>query len=182
MNRFREAAIVLVAALVIGGVIGWLLSGGSGSDGTPSATTSVASSPSTGVSTPPSTPASRASGAESSQTAPSVVTSSGSLSGSAIPAGPSDIVSVGAVTVTVNPPSAKAYAPIEVSGTVEGATPGTTLEFARKSGATLATTQVGRAGAYRLTVKLGRSGTFVVRAVDGTTVLAASAPFDLTIV
>jgi hypothetical protein len=70
---------------------------------------------------------------------------------------------------------------MEVTGTAEGATPGTTLEFARKDGATLATTQVGRAGSYRLTVKLGRSGTFVVRAVDGTTVLATSEPFQLTI-
>ena len=90
-------------------------------------------------------------------------------------------MSAGAITVTVKPPTANAYAPMEVSGTVEGATPGTTLEFARKSGATLATTQVGQAGSYRLTVKLGRSGTFVVRTVDGPTVLASSAPFVLTI-
>jgi hypothetical protein len=68
-----------------------------------------------------------------------------------------------------------------VNGTVEGATPGTTLEFAPQGKAALATTQVGRAGAYHLTVKLGHSGTFVIRAVDGSTVLAVSSPFSLTI-
>jgi hypothetical protein len=83
--------------------------------------------------------------------------------------------------VTADPPIASRYQAIEISGTVEGATAGTTLEFARKDGDTLATTQVGRAGAYRLTVKLGRSGTFVVRAVDGDAVLAASTPFTLTV-
>jgi hypothetical protein len=182
MSRAREAAVVLLVALVLGGVIGWLLSGGSGSNGTSSTASSVTPSASVSPSPSPSRPpSSAAGGVESSQPAPTVISSSDSLSGQPVPSGPSDVVSVGAVTVTVNPPTAKAYAPIEVSGTVEGTTPGTTLEFARKSGATLATTQVGRAGAYRLTVKLGRSGTFVVRAVDGTTVLASSAPFDLTI-
>jgi len=180
MSRAREAAVVLVAALVVGGVIGWLLSSGSGSDGTTSTGTSASVTPTISASSPLSSPPSSAAAA-SSEPAPSVITSSGSLSAPPASFGPSDVVSVGAVTVTVNPPTAKAYAPIEVSGTVEGVTPGTTLEFARKSGATLATTQVGRAGSYRLTVKLGRSGTFVVRAVDGTTVLASSAPFDLTI-
>ncbi len=182
MSRARQAAVALAVALVLGGVIGWLLSGGSDSNGTSStaASTSTAASPTVSVSStrsslPSATPA------ESSQPAPSVITSSDSLSAPPASSGPSDVVSVGAVTVTVNPPTAKAYEPIEVSGTVEGATPGTTLEFARKSGATLANTQVGQAGSYRLTVKLGRSGTFVVRAVDGTTVLASSAPFELTI-
>jgi hypothetical protein len=181
MSRAREAAVFLVAALILGGIIGWLLSGGSGSNGTASTSTSVSPSSSGSASATPTHPPSSTGGAESSQPAPSVITSSDSLSGRAVSAGPSDVVSVGAVTVTVNPPTAKAYAPIEVSGTVEGATPGTTLEFVRKSGQTLATTQVGKAGGYHLTVKLGRSGTFVVQTVDGTTVLATSAPFDLTI-
>jgi hypothetical protein len=176
--------VALTAAVVLGGTIGWLLRGGSsnGADGT--ATTSVGAS----VSAEGPSVASTASAP-----APTVDASAQTGSrGSAGPAGPSGsavlgspgtsvVVTAGAVTVTATPSTAGKFEPIEVSGSATGVTPGTTLEFIRQGGDTLATTQVGKAGAYRLTVKLGRSGTFVVQAVDGPSVLASSAPFTLTV-
>lgn len=166
----------LAAAAVLGGTIGWLLTGGSGSSGPQ---TSVSSA---GVASSSSSAQSSGSASSVPPGASSAATHSAVVSSSTGPVvSKSAIVSAGAVTVTAVPPTARPYQAIEISGTVEGATPGTTLEFARKDGATLATTQVGRAGAYRLTVKLGRSGTFVVRAVDGATVLATSTPFALTV-
>jgi hypothetical protein len=179
VNRAGEAGVALAVAVVLGGTIGWLLASGNGSAGpsanalNPSAASSAApaSGPTGSVASPSSSHGS---------TSPARPTAASSGASVSVP-GDSEVVSSGAVTVTADPPTAKRYQSIEISGTVEGATAGTTLEFARKDGDTLATTQVGRAGAYRLAVKLGRSGTFVVRAVDGTSVLATSDPFSLTV-
>ena len=146
----------LTAAIVVGGTIGWLLRGGSSNGAEPSATTSVGSSVSAeGASVEPS--------ASSPSPTTEVSTPIDSV-GSAGPSAPlisgspgtSVVVTAGAVTVTATPSSAGKFEPIEISGSATGVTPGTTLEFTRQGGDTLATTQVGRAGAYRLTVKLGR--------------------------
>ena len=171
----------LTAAVVLGGTIGWLLRGGSSNGGGPSASTSVGSSVSADVPSVASSASSPSPTAEVSTPSDSVASTS--PSGSLISGSPgtSVVVTAGAVTVAATPSSAGKFEPIEISGSATGVTPGTTLEFTRQGGDTLATTQVGKAGAYRLTVKLGRSGTFVVQAVDGPTVLASSAPFTLTV-
>jgi hypothetical protein len=180
MSRGRQALVALVVAAVVGGTIGWLFSGGNGSSGAQSPPSSGVAT-STSVGSPSTTPPSAQTSASSSDVSTSTDSGLGSPSSSSPETATSDLISAGAVTVTASPSTAKAYQAIEVSGTVEGAPPGTTLQFVRKGGAALATTQVGRAGAYRLTVKIGRSGTFVVQTVDGATVLATSAPFALTV-
>jgi hypothetical protein len=186
VNRAGEAAVALTAAVVLGGTIGWLLRGGSSDGVDTSTTTSVGASVSAeepSVATSASAPASSAEASTPSRSAASGGPSSASSIGPSIVGSPgaSVVVTAGAVTVTATPSSAGKFEPIQVYGSVAGVTPGTTLEFIRQGGDTLATTQVGKAGAYRLTVKLGRSGTFVVQAVDGPTVLASSAPFVLTV-
>ncbi|HTY71009.1 MAG TPA: hypothetical protein VMI11_01125 [Actinomycetes bacterium] len=164
MNRAGEAAVALTAALVLGGAIGWLLSGGQSGGGSaaPSGPVSVAPSASPVASS-------------------AVAGSPTQRPGSPVASAGGQLVSTGAITVTATPPSAGRFAPIVISGVATGVAPGTTLTVSRQGAGPLATTQVGRAGAYRLTLELGRSGVFVIQAVDGSTVLATSAPFSLTI-
>ena len=180
MSRWLQVVVAVVAAAAVGTFLGWLVGGGS-DGGSAGPTTSVGTS-----SAPASSADASTSAPSSAEPTPSSSESGGEPTPQPTPspsASSSQLVSTGAITVQADPVQAGAFEDIEVTGTVTGVPAGTTVQFVRDSNdEVVATTQVARENSYRLRVALGRSDTFVMRAVDGATVLAQSEPFELTIV